>query len=476
MSRPNLLFLFPDQLRADFVGAYGARFLKTPAIDRLASQGTLYETVVSPCPICVPARASLLTGQHAFANGVIDNLAWLRPDRKKMGIETWPELFADNGYTTAAIGKMHFYPWDLLEGFQKRIIAEDKRHIHVEDDYFEFLRTKGCHKEHGNEQRGYQEHKGASLNDLPEDIQVDRWVANQAIEFLENYREDKPYALMVGFPGPHCPYDPPEDELKRIDPEKLPAPRKATRESLSHRDGFVTSYKRSWADLDYSSLTIEEIVRIRQHYSVLVERMDEDIDRIIAALEKSGKLDNTIVVFASDHGDYLGDFELMGKTFFHEPSIRVPLIVADFRNPEKKREKEMRNLIDLFPSLLKWAGIDNCSQAQGIPLDEQDEERVVVGMTTHGVMARSQKHKLVRYNNGAEALYDLENDPEEQHNIINSAESVSLRHSLEIELVRQLVGGTISGHWDKKVLDAQAEAPHAFYRRGWVRPYPAKFQ
>jgi len=131
---PNILFLLPDQLRPDFLGCYGADFLKTPAIDGLAAKGTRWQTAISPSPICVPARASMLTGQHAHSTGILHNMCWLRPDRAQMGIRTWPEILAGAGYRTSAIGKMHFYPWDSSEGFQHRVIAEDKRHIHVRDD------------------------------------------------------------------------------------------------------------------------------------------------------------------------------------------------------------------------------------------------------------------------------------------------------------------------------------------------------
>ena len=160
-TQPNILFLLPDQLRPDFLGCYGADFLRTPAIDGLALAGVRFETAISPSPICVPARASMLTGQHAHTLGVMDNLSWLRPDRHAMGIHTWPEVLKQSGYQTAAIGKMHFYPWDADEGFAHRTIAEDKRHIHVQDDYAQALGSHGFHKLHGNDQLGYQRQVGA---------------------------------------------------------------------------------------------------------------------------------------------------------------------------------------------------------------------------------------------------------------------------------------------------------------------------
>ncbi len=469
-DRPNILFLLPDQLRPDFLGCYGAEFLKTPAIDGLAAKGTRWETAISPSPICVPARASMLTGQHGHATGVIDNLSWLRPDRAEMGVATWPEYLAEAGYRTAAIGKMHFYPWDIGEGFQTRIIAEDKRHIHIADDYYDALVAAGFEKTHAKEQAGYTQNKGASLNDLPDHLQVDRWVAGKVVDYLHDLDGDQPFALMVGFPGPHCPYDPPPEALARIAPSALPGALPATAEARTHHGAFVASYKRAWADLDYETLSADEIQRIRHHYAALVERLDEDVAAILDALEASGRLENTIIVFASDHGDYLGDFGLVGKTFFHEPAIKVPLIVADMRCPKAAVHEEAVSLLDLCPSILTWARVALPDNLHGLPLDEVTDGRVIVGVTTHGLMARKDGWKLVRYGNGTEALFDLTRDPGEQENCLNAHPDI--RAELDHALTVALLDGLKAAHVDKRVPAAQALAGHGFYQRGWARPYP----
>ena len=121
--QPNNVFLFPDQMRSDFLSCYGADFIETPNIDSLARNGTLYRNAYSASPICVPARTALLTGMNAVRNGVTDNDHSIRGDYNDVGIRTWPQLLADEGYYTAAIGKMHFYPWDSRHGFQYRVIA-----------------------------------------------------------------------------------------------------------------------------------------------------------------------------------------------------------------------------------------------------------------------------------------------------------------------------------------------------------------
>jgi len=150
-DRPNILVIMPDQLRHDFLGCYGADFIRTPHIDRIAVEGTRYDRAYSLHPVCVPARVSLLTGLNAMKAGVLGNGQFLRPDHEACGIQVWPQMLSQQGYFTAAIGKMHFYPWNLMLGFQHRVICEDKRWLLVQDDYAKLLAGHGLHKFHGNE-------------------------------------------------------------------------------------------------------------------------------------------------------------------------------------------------------------------------------------------------------------------------------------------------------------------------------------
>ena len=145
MSRPNLLFIMPDQLRADFLSCYGADFIDTPFIDSLADGGVLYPNSYSPSPVCVPARCVLLTGRDAIANGVLGNQHFLRSDLEQTGVRTWAQILSEAGYLTASIGKMHFYPWDASLGFEHRVICEDKRWLDIEDDYYHHLALSLIH-------------------------------------------------------------------------------------------------------------------------------------------------------------------------------------------------------------------------------------------------------------------------------------------------------------------------------------------
>jgi len=483
---PNIVFLLADQLRADFVGAWGAEFLRTPAIDALAARGLRFADAVSPAPVCVPARASMLTGQDAFACGVMDNLSWLRPDRAAMGVRTWPEILSDAGYRTAAIGKMHFYPWDAHEGFDDRIIAEDKRHIHIADDYAAALAAAGHVKRHAREMPGYHASGGAGVSPLPEGLLPDAWVGRQAADWIAAATHDQPFALMVGFPGPHCPYDPSAAALARIDRARLPRPVPATDDSRALHPAMVAGYRRDWADLDYSALSDDQAMTMRAHYAALVESLDAEVARIVAALEDAGLLDNTVVIFASDHGDYLGDFGLVGKTWFHEPSIRVPLILADFRPVATRRNgagvrADPVALPDLFPTFLDLAGCPPAAQASGVsllaPPGTGAAPRVITGITAAGMMARDGRWKLVRYPETAdtaarEVLFDLATDPAEQHDVCATAPAERAR--LDLAAHQALIAGLRAAHADKRVPAAQSPAGHPFYSAGWQRPYPAQ--
>ena len=181
-QKPNLLFIMPDQLRHDFLSCYGAPFISTPHIDRIAAEGTRYERAYSLHPVCVAARVSLLTGMNAIETGVTDNGQFLRPDHRACGLDTWAQMLGDAGYYTSAIGKMHFYPWDLHLGFEHRVGAEDKRWLHIEDDYFHYLAARGHRKYHGNEHEGYFENRGAITSLLPWDCYWDYFVGEEAAQ------------------------------------------------------------------------------------------------------------------------------------------------------------------------------------------------------------------------------------------------------------------------------------------------------
>ena len=478
-DRPNLIFLMPDQLRADFLACYGAAFIETPHIDALAAQGVRYLRAYSTHPICVPARAALLTGRDAIKNGVTDNGQWLRPDLAECGLKTWPELLTEQDYHTAAIGKMHFYPWDITHGFQYRVAAEDKRWIHVRDDYYHFLTEKGYRKYHGNEHDGYYEHKGAIINKIPWEYSVDHFVGQEACRFIRNYGQESPFAMMVGFPGPHCPYDPNPEFLADLNPADMPPAVPEVEGAVPGlRQANIDGNRRPWNGVDYSDFTTAHKEKIRLHYAALVKQIDYEVGQILETLRDRNLLDNTVIIFASDHGDYLGDHNLIGKGTFYESSIHIPLIVRLPGATEATECHELVALSDVTATLLALAGCEIPGSMDSIPLPElaltgRAERPYLIGATSGGWMIYDGVWKLSKYNTGEVLLFNLVDDPQEQQNLLTTAAGQEKYRELDPLLTQAVMDSLRESHETQRVYASESlSGDPTFGKRGWQRLYP----
>ena len=475
---PNIIFLMPDQLRADFLSCYGADFIDTPYIDALADQGVRYERAYSTSPICVPARASLLTGLNAIKTGVLDNGQWLRPDYAACGLQTWPEMLAEQGYYTAAIGKMHFYPWDLKLGFQYRVAAEDKRWIHVRDDYYHFLKDHGYRKLHGNEHPGYHENKGAIINKIPWDYSVDHFVGQEACHFIRSYGQEAPFAMMVGFPGPHCPYDPNVEFLEDIDPTTMPeAIPEVEDDTPGVRRQNIAGNRLPWNGVDYTDFTVAHKQKIRTHYAALVKQIDYEVGQILAALQEKGLLDNTIIIFASDHGDYLGDHNLIGKGTFFESSIKVPLIVRLPATEAASTCPDLVELTDVTATMLRFGGCDlpdymDARPLPGLEISGEIGRDYLIGAVRDGWMIYDQRWKLHKYATGETLLFDMANDPTEQNNLMKDNQYWAKYLELDTKLSQAVMRSLSLSHEDRRVYTASLSSDPQFGKEGWQRPYP----
>ncbi len=478
-KQKNILFILADQLRHDFCGCYGADFLKTPNIDQLAADGVLYETAVSPSPACVPARGSIMTGRSALENRVTDNTKWLRPDHADMGILTWPEQLAMEGFQTAAIGKMHFYPWDISEGFQYRVIAEDKRHIEIQDDYTMYLKKRGYNRLHGKEHDGFYEHKGAIISKIPEKYQIDRYVCNETCDYLNAVDKDRPFALMVGFPGPHCPYDPTQEIMDQMpDVPTIPSV-PCTIESELFRPNSIAANKLPWNGVDLTEFNEEQKQKIRRHYAALVQGIDAHVGTIIEKLKELGIYDDTIIIFSSDHGDYLGDFGMLGKGLFYESSCRIPLII---KHPEQTtmRVSHPVSLTDTYQTIRSFAGLDVVDTTDSTvlaPFGTSDERAALFGSMDGSWMLRNTQYQYTISSNGLEEFYDLVADPTQQNNLLREQNFSDVALAMRSELMQRVFNAVQNGNSDTI---AKADNMNRkvgldpFNYKGWKRPYPYK--
>ena len=484
-NKPNIVFIFPDQLRADFLGCYGADFLKTPNIDSLAENGVLYEKAYSASPVCVPARTSLLTGLNPYKHGITGNWQAVRPDYKITGIKTWADIINDQGYYTSAVGKMHFYPWDARHGFEYRSIAEDKRHLHVRDDYFKYLRSAGYRKYHGNEHDGYHENIGAVKSIVPYEYSWDHFVGKEACRFIDNYGKDGPFAMMIGFPGPHDPYDPSEDFGDIPSEDSVPEPIPIYEHDEPHVESQNDKGRAEWADLNFNEMNGQDSKKkrkMRAHYAGLVQQIDSEVGEIIKSLEKNNLIDNTVIFFATDHGDHLGDHGLFkfGEMTFHEATAHIPLIVRTpdtVNNP--KRSNQLVYLYDITSTILTLAGAEIPSYYDSKPLpdipgiDSRNRD-ILFGLQPHGWMAYDGTWKLSKYRNGVRTLFNMDDDKNETKNLYDNPENFVLRSELEAKLSTEIMDSINFSVFDRMV-DTKNSLNETDYfgKEGWEWNYPA---
>ena len=478
--RPNVVVILPDQLRPDFLGCYGGAAVATPHIDALAAAGVRFDSAVSASPVCVPARTALLTGMNAIRTGVLHNLHALRPDHRELGVLTWSERLADAGYNTAAVGKMHLYPWDLTLGFGYRSIAEDKRWIEIRDAYYWFLRDHGLAKTHAREHPDYISGLGAYTNPIPWELSVDHFVGSSARKFLRRARGDeRPFALFIGFPGPHDPYDPDQAFLESVVTSKLPVPIKSSNDLaplIKARN--IEGNKLPWCGIDYSNLSLDGAQRLRLHYAALVAQIDFEVGEIVTELRNDQKVwDNTVIIFTSDHGDYLGDHGMVGKESFFETAIRIPLIMKPAVDTPGSINDHQVELSDVAASILALASLEGNARMDALPLPGitagSAVRGAVIGALHDGWMVRTRQWKLHKYATGEMLLFDLEADPDETRDLFNAARHRRTRDELDALLTQEVMRSIENAMEDRLVAGTDDLWNSVIFgHQGWTRRYP----
>lgn len=309
---PNILLITTDQQRFDTIPPHAPDFLRTPHLDVLARQGVRFDRAYAQTPICVPSRVSLMTGRGPLDHGMLGNGS----TSDVMGREgTLPARLRECGYTTAAIGKMHFTPQRARHGFDEMLLP---------DDYYRWLAESGSLTQPMRHGLGQNElFPGRST--VPESATLTSWIADQSARYLRDRRDPTaPFFLWTSFSKPHPPLDPPEPYASMYRDCPIPDPIDS---SWSRADDAPFEFLSHAQRGSYDLLPPSAIRAARQAYYGLVTHVDYAIGRILAALQDVDLLRRTMIVFTSDHGEFLGDHHTGSKMMFHEVSARVPLIV-----------------------------------------------------------------------------------------------------------------------------------------------------
>jgi arylsulfatase len=465
MKKKNLLFITTDQQRQDSLPCYGLEFMKTPSLDWIADNGMVFNNCYVTAPVCGPSRSAMMCGQYPSVVGTLSNDTNL-----PHGTPVWPEIVGREGYQTAAIGKMHFTPWDQLGGFKERIICEDKRHFYLPDDHYTFLKHNGLDRSSPVEFPEYHESLGAPYFIHEKKFHPDVFVAESAAQWLET-NGDEPFAVWVSFPSPHDPYDPPAEMKDMYEECQIPEPIQGSVEAnymLEEQLAFCRDTENnSVFRIDPTKATPEQIRRWRKHYYATISLIDEGIGKMIDVLREKGVLEDTYIVFTSDHGDALGDHGLSYKYFFYESMVKVPLLVYGPGVSKGSTCDSLVSTVNLMPMFLDICQAPKPKTVQGKSLMELIEtpEKPINNHVFSEFLGRSMvydgRYKYVHYISGGEELFDVQEDPQEITNrskddslfhIKSDLKSKLIEHMLECQsLLKQRT--TVETHPERKRID-----------------------
>ena len=437
MAATNLLILMSDEHDPRYSGCYGHPQVQTPNIDQLAERGTRFETAYTPCPICVPARASFATGRPVHETGCWDNAHGYDGE-----ISGWGQRLIETGHRVESIGKLHYKNADAPTGFSKQHLP-----MHLKQGVGTVW---GAVKE--------------PFADLPEPWRMfnkigpgvsnyniyDRKNATAACEWLKARAaapDDKPWALYVGFVAPHYPLVVPSRFFEMYPLADIPLPK------MHPRDGHK---RHPWVETldgvigqDHFFADDDERKRAIAAYWGLCSFVDAEIGLVLDALRESGFEENTRVIYTSDHGDNLGARGLWGKSVLYEESTRIPLIAAGPDIPGGKVTQTPATLLDIHPTALNALGEDTEGQTEGDSLIDlanapDARERLVaseyhaMGAPTSSFMLRRGDWKYHYYEGYAPELFNMSSDPEEENDLAAAPESKSVVDEFEATLRKRV--------------------------------------
>jgi arylsulfatase A-like enzyme len=376
--KPNLLFIWTDEQRADTMAAYGNRKIHAPNLNRLANESFVFERAYVTQPVCTPSRSTVMTGLWPHTNGCTQNNIPLPEDTP-----CFPELLDDPEYRTAYMGKWHLGDEIFAQhGFQEWVAIEDgyRKHYRPEHD-----RDARSDYHHFLIEKGYTLGEDASFSRefatrLPIDNCKPKFLEEKACEFLRRVGDD-PFVLNINFLEPHMPFFGPLDA--EHDPAEVDLPASFD-DPLEENEPLRYKLLRE-ACMERYGRTEEEIRKLIAKYWGLVTQVDRSVGAILNTLEELGLADNTIVVYTSDHGDMMGAHRLVAKCVMYEEAVRVPwLMRVPWLGREKRLVEDPVSQIDMVPTLLDLMGAQPESALQGqslMPLmagGEVDEDHVFI--------------------------------------------------------------------------------------------------
>ena len=458
VERPNVLWICTDQQRYDTIRALGNGRINTPNLDRLVEGGVALTRAFSQSPVCTPSRAAFLTGRYPRTTGCRQNGQAI-PARERLITRT----LADVGYTCGLSGKLHLS--SCAGGRVEQRIDDGYAVFHwshhpqpdwPENAYTQWLASRG---------RSWDElYTGAATpyvkHGIPAEYHQTTWCAEMAVEFIRRNR-DRPWLFSFNCFDPHHPFDPPAEYLERYRPEDMPLPKLRPGELESKPDYQRLDHEWAHNEPGYfhvGGMTDDDRRQVTAAYYAMVELIDAQVGRMLEALEETGQLATTIVLFMSDHGEMLGDHGLYLKgPHFYDEAVRVPLVLSwPGRFQAGLRADALVELVDLAPTLLEASGLDVPAAMQGrslLPIltgeaDPSFHRDAVYSeyynawthRHSYGTMLRTRHEKIVVYHGVDQGeLYDLDEDPDEFDNLWDRPD----RAAMKMRLLKQAFDASV---------------------------------
>jgi len=484
----NILFIMCDQLRWDYLSCYGHQTLLTPNIDALAAHGVRFENAYCQSPLCGPSRASFYTGRYMASHGVMAN-----NDPTRIDELTIADYLRPSGYRSALVGKTHnrksrtqlqalgvdprselarnaasggFEPFDQHEG----LLPGGQQ-----NDYNAYLKRQGYPGENpwldyansgedrdGNVRSGWRLRNSIYPARVAEKDSETTYTTNRAIDFLEQQEGDQPWCLHLSYIKPHWPLIAPAPYHDLYASKDVQAVVRADSELHNPHPVYAAFMEQEYSESYARDDVRESVIPV---YMGLVRQIDDQLGRLFEYMKQTDQFDNTMIVFTSDHGDYLGDHWLGEKDLFHEPSVRIPLIIV---NPNSTADEtrgsvctEMVEAVDLLPTFVEFAGanicherVEGCSlmpllRSQTAPAGWRHYAVSEIDYSERGprtllklhpydcraVMIREKRWKYIHHNRSRPQLFDLREDPQELVDLGEDSACRKVRHGMQQLLI-----------------------------------------
>lgn len=438
-DRPNILVIMSDQHNKHMLGCYGNDLVRTPNIDALAGEGIVYDSAYCPSPLCVPGRMSFMTSRTPSGNQVWNNTHIL-----SSAIPTWAHHLGAAGYETALIGRMHFIGPDQRHGFEKRPFGD------ISSPYPGLLNPGGWMGKYYSKGSTGQSRSAVEVAGKGSTFYqwYDEQVTQKACEYIKekSTQRDRPFAAVVGCVLPHNPYIAPKELFdyyyERVDIPELDADQPEAIRTYRENRNILNPY-----------LSEKQVRSARAAYFALCEYFDTLLGNLIGTLRDTGLLDNTIVIYTSDHGDSAGEHQCWCKRNYYEGSASVPLIIRYPDQISAGRCDAVCNLTDIGPTLVEIAEAPPMKNISGKSLwplitskssaDDHTEticeliDSIYASPPVASAMIRHNQWKLSEFHDGDDnyfTLHNLKDDPDERNDLSDDSEYSQIKQELHLKL------------------------------------------